>query len=163
TNNPNSVAGWTNRTPTETGGYDPGFNSPPSYGAGGNGVWDPTTNTILRFDGITMNRWTPSTNTWSNPPLFNEGSYGCGLPYNTPSAVDSKRSQMYTVGSGFWLRWDLTNLAAGPTALSPTGCGNILTQGGPGFDYDSSADRFVGWWSGNDVIVYNPATNTCTT
>src|SRR5262249_35516160 len=85
------------------------------------------------------------------------------LPYYLTSTVDTKRNQVYNIGSGIWQRWDLSNLSAGPTQLNPSGCSEIQTQNGPGVDYDSAADKIVGWWSGNNVIVYDPVTNACTT
>ena len=43
-----------------------------------------------------------------------------------------------------------------------SGCGKLATVNGPGWAYDPTQGREVGWYGGNTAYLYNPDTDSCT-
>jgi hypothetical protein len=81
---------------------------------------------------------------------------------NMTSAVDPVRKLYYCIGSGSFSKISLSG-SHKATPLVGQGCEGLVAAGGPGFDFDSSQNRFVGWAGGATVYIYDPDSDTCTT
>jgi hypothetical protein len=79
---------------------------------------------------------------------------------NLTSAIDPIHGLYFCVGNGVFDRISLRGSHAA-THLRGAGCSGLVSAGGPGFDFDSSLNRMVGWAGTNTVYVYDPETDVC--
>ena len=141
---------WENR--------DPIGDRPPTW-VGATSAYDPATRKVWWGEGrspanaglysydFDLNRWTRHT-----PDFF----------YYQTSAVDTRRGRLVSAGDGKVFAHDVRG-GGTPTrqVWRTTGGDALLAKANPGFDYDSAADRLVGW-GGGAVHVLHPGTKTWT-
>ncbi|HMJ09758.1 MAG TPA: hypothetical protein VK524_00060, partial [Polyangiaceae bacterium] len=101
---------------------------------------------------------------------------GEGLDYHMVAVVDSKRQRLFFAGGDANTGADTPgglksiDLRAGTAyALEDwtedarrAGCAPLIEANNPGFVYDSTRDRLVGWAGGDDVFVLDADARTCT-
>jgi hypothetical protein len=134
---------WTDRAPATSPGGSLGVNC--SY--------DPATKKLWWGAGSGLWSYDHDSNTWTK---HNDD----GFYYNT-SAIDTKRGQMLVIGNGSLFSYDLKNANYTKQTWTTTGAGPLIAAGNVGFDYDPTADRFVGWAGGSPYLL-DPATKTWT-
>jgi hypothetical protein len=100
-----------------------------------------------------------------DPSADNWTSYGnvtaCSK-LNMTAAIDPQRRLYFCVGNSSFSRISLSG-SHKVTALRGQGCEGLIGAAGPGFDFDSSQNRMVGWAGGSTVYVYDPEKDACTT
>lgn len=131
---------WTNRAPATTPG-------------GGFGVccaYDPASKKLW-WGGAGLWSYDYDTNTWTK--RNDDGFY-----YNT-MALDSKRGQLLVIGNNSFFSYDIKNANYTKQNWTTTGATSIIAAGNPGFDYDPTVDRFVGW-AGGAPLLLDPAAKT---
>ncbi len=142
--------------------WDSSYPSMPSGGGarGSNAVFDSVTGDVwvqTGEDSARLHRFHTATKTWTS-----HGSGGYIEIYNT-AAIDTNRHRFVTVG-GYngdqILMWDLNSPDTAATDLRSrtTGDKTVETARAPGFQYDTAADKFVGWNGGTSVYTLDPAT-----
>lgn len=126
---------------------------------GANAVYDPFTQDVwvqtANSADSRLHRFDPDSNTWTS----HSSKY---VKYGSVAAIDPRRSLFVTVGAGQVIAWDLDN--PDEPAFSPQTSGDktLESSTAPGFVYDSSIQKFVGWDGGTDVFVLDPSTWTWT-
>ena len=100
--------------------------------------------------------WTKRADT-ANSGAFMDGTQS--------GAIDPVQHVFYAAGGGKFLK---VSIAAGSnyavSNVGGSGCsGGPIGSGYPGVDYDTISGTIVMWSGGNSAMVYNPATNSCTT
>jgi len=80
---------------------------------------------------------------------------------NMTSAIDPKRKIYLCVGNNSFNQIRIGGRYATKN-LKGTNCSGLVAASGPGFDFDSSTGRFVGWAGGNEVYIYDPEADSCT-
>jgi hypothetical protein len=101
-------------------------------------------------------RYDPSGDNWTNL-----GEVKACSKLNMTAAIDPQRKLYFCVGNGAFQRIGLSNHKV--SDLKGRGCDGLVTAGGPGFDYDSSQRRMVGWAGGGTVYIYDEETDSCST
>ncbi len=81
---------------------------------------------------------------------------------NMTAAVDPARKLYFCVGNGSFSKIGLSG-SHKATTLAGKGCEGLVAAGGPGFEFDSSQNRFVGWAGGGTVYIYDPDSDSCAT
>lgn len=84
--------------------------------------------------------------------------------YGVTAAIHPRRRVLVTIGGTGVRHYAQLDLATGQFSR-PTlsGCEAALGVSGPGLAYDPIADRFVIWPGGDDVVILDLETSTCTT
>lgn len=131
-------------------------NIPPGGRArGGNAVYDPVENVVwvIQADSASsrLHRYNPTSNSWSTHSQYS-------LSYGSVAALDPQRRILVTVGSGQLKAWDLDNPDAAPFVPATSGDKYIESKNAPGFVFDTSINKFVGWSSGSSVYTLDPVT-----
>jgi ferric-dicitrate binding protein FerR (iron transport regulator) len=91
---------------------------------------------------VDANRWTKETS---------DGFY-----YQT-GAVDLRRGRLVCVGNGKLFAYGIRGSRPVRETLKTAGAEAFVSQNNPGWDYDSAADRLVGW-AGGAVAILHPET-----
>jgi len=86
---------------------------------------------------------------------------GCSA-LDMTAAIDPSRKEYFCIGNGNFSKISLGG-SHRATKLKGTGCSGLISAIGPGFDFDNSQNRMVGWAGGDTVYIYNPATDSCDT
>jgi hypothetical protein len=81
---------------------------------------------------------------------------------NMTSTVDPARKLYFCIGNGSFSKIGLSG-SHKATTLAGRGCEGLISAGGPGFDFDSSQNRLVGWAGGATIYIYDPDSDSCTT
>lgn len=138
---------WENDVPDVPAGGSPG-GSNAIYDVSENAVWvlyaQRADSRLHRYD-VPSNRFT-SHSTYSGPPLY------------TVAALDSDRRMIVTVGMGTIMAWDLDNPNAPPISPQTSGDRTVQNANAPGFQYDPTIRKFVGWDGGADIFTLDPDT-----
>jgi len=113
-------------------------------------AYDPLSHKVIMRGYSKAGAFDPATKTWTVFPGF--------LPtraLNTAGALDPKRRVFVVIGFGAAQLYPVAaNGALGqPLPLDAVGDIDIERCRGPGFEYDSAADRFVAWCGGGDVYT----------
>jgi hypothetical protein len=72
--------------------------------------------------------------------------------------MDTKRGLLLIVGRGSVFAYDVRGGNYSPQSWPASGASGLMSSGTPGFDYDPTTDKFVGWNGGNSVYILDPAT-----
>jgi hypothetical protein len=132
--------------------------TPPSnaYPIGGFCIFNPITNRVWYHDNGSNNarlqQYNPASGTWNSHASFYFESYP------TP-AVDWTRNRLVATGAfvngqnGVTLVWDLAHPDVAPVIANVSGPTNAAVGPAPGFVYDPSGDRFLGWNGGAKVYA----------
>jgi hypothetical protein len=102
-------------------------------------------------------KYDSSADNWTNL-----GAVAACSRLNMTAAVDPQRKLYFCVGASMFNRINLSG-ARKVASLKGKGCDELVAAAGPGFDYDSSQGRMVGWAGGDTVYVYDVETDSCTT
>lgn len=118
-------------------------------------AYDPVSGHVFAFsDRNILGEYDPEKNRWRELGEIYHGE-------EQVAAIDPERRLFVRVGNG-----DLSycNIRNGSIRLkvSTRGPQDVVTARGPGFVYDSSIKKFVGWAGGTSVFVLDPATWTWT-
>jgi len=134
---------WQSRAPS----------SNPGGGYGSNCSYDPVTRKVWwgSAAGSFAGLWSYDydTNKWAK---HNEDHF-----YDYSSAVDTKRGQFVVVGDGKLVAYNIVKGDLKQNVVMTKGGETFLAFEKPGFDYDPTADRFIGW-NGGAVYVLDLAT-----
>ena len=119
-------------------------------------AYDPVSNNVWYHAAFSngLYEYNPNDDTWSSK--YGQNQY---LKYYLTAAVDTARHQMVAVGNGQFFVWDLDRPSAA-TIPARSGDAGIESTYAPGFQYDSSIDKFVAWNGGADIHILDPATWT---
>lgn len=90
------------------------------------------------------------------------GEVSACSPLNMTAAVDPIRKLYFCIGNGSFSKISLSG-SHKATSLKGRGCEGLVAAGGPGFDFDSSQNRLVGWAGGGTVYIYDPDSDSCAT
>jgi hypothetical protein len=122
-------------------------------------AYDPGSGMIYEVEANTgvFWRYDPRADNWTNL-----GDVAACARLNMTTVVDPIRKLYFCVGNGSFSRITLTG-SHKATSLRGMRCEGLVTAGGPGFDFDTSQNRFVGWAGGATVYVYDPDSDSCTT
>jgi hypothetical protein len=122
-------------------------------------AYDPGTDSVYYVDDAYLWGYKAQTNTQT------QLHYTYGLDYHLNAVVDPGRELFLVFGGGQVWQADLT--ASVPSlsdiASQTTGCDVLRNTPYPGLAYDTVQRAIVGWVGGSSVIVYDPATKSCTT
>ncbi|MFK8053408.1 MAG: hypothetical protein AB8F65_10590 [Woeseiaceae bacterium] len=141
-----------------TGEWD--VNSIPDIPPGGrsrgaNAVYDPAINKVwlaqANMANSRLHLYDPDTNSWTSHSEY-------FVEFGSVAALDPDRRLLVTVGSGQLLVWDLDNPDADPFTPNTTGDKYLEGRGAPGFVFDPTIQKFVGWSSGTSVYTLDPDT-----
>ena len=91
---------------------------------------------------VDANRWTKE-----NRDLF----------YYQTGAVDSRRGRLVCVGDGKLFSYNIRGSRPVRETLKTTGADAFIARPNPGWDYDPTSDRLVGW-AGGPVAILHPET-----
>jgi hypothetical protein len=124
---------------------------------GGMAVYDSATNNIWYRSGgqAGLTKYDTTTGNWTD-----YGDDGKFVEIYATAAIDPQRRLMVSVGgyNGRQLYvWDLANPSADPTTPNTAGPRDVEGAQSPGFVFDSSSRKFVGWLSGTSVYVLDPS------
>jgi hypothetical protein len=81
---------------------------------------------------------------------------------NMTASIDSGRKLYYCIGNNSFSKISLTGSHTAKT-LRGSGCEELMGASAPGFDFDSSQNRMVGWAGGDTVYIYDVETDSCKT
>jgi hypothetical protein len=81
---------------------------------------------------------------------------------NMTASIDSSRKLYYCIGNNSFSKISLTGSHAAKT-LRGSGCEELMAASAPGFDFDGSQNRMVGWAGGDTVYIYDVETDSCKT
>jgi hypothetical protein len=121
-------------------------------------AYDPVSGSIFEIESNTGTFWkydVPSDN-WTDLGHFS----ACGR-LNLTSSIDPKTGSYFCLGNGIFDRIQLDR-SHKVTHLKGTGCDALRSAAAPGFDFDSSQNRMVGWAGNGSVYVYDTDSDTCT-
>lgn len=121
-----------------------------AYDAGSGLVYDVETNAGIFW------KYDVSHDSWSNLGSVS----GCNK-LNMTSAIDPVRKLYFCVGNSSFYKITLRGSRA--SALSGKGCSGLIQASAPGFDFDTSLNRMVGWGGGDIVYIYDPDKDSCAT
>jgi hypothetical protein len=100
--------------------------------------------------------YNPTSGTWTV-----RGEYGPGESSDAmTAAVDPTRRLFVEIGEGRLRVWNLSNF--GYTEPAGTGCSSLKNARAPGFSFDSTIRKFVGWAGGSTVYSLDPTNWSCT-
>ena len=120
---------------------------------GSNAVFDPTTGdvwvTTANSGSSRLNRYNPTTNSWTTYSTFGSLMY-------TTAALDVKRNLLVAVGNNRLYVWNLNTPSVPPVRQTSTGDRALEGAQAPGFSYDPTIEKFVGWNGGDSVYVLDP-------
>lgn len=127
-----------------------------TLGTGEVAAYDPVDKVVYgSSDKYVVHRYDPATNSYT--AQFS-GVLGAGE--EPMAALDVKRRLFVVVGNG---KAHVAELATKRVRkLTTSGPQNVVAARGPGFEWDSSIQKFVGWAGGTSVYVLDPATWTWT-
>ena len=131
----------------------------PEIPAGGtsryaNAVYDESTNSIWYQSGenAQLHRLNLNTEQWSS-----HGKKSGWFSSYTVAAIDPTRKLFVQVGSGDLVVWDLNKPNNAPVSPQTTGSKFIESAKAPGFVFDPTIEKFVGWAGGSDVYSLDPS------
>jgi hypothetical protein len=116
-------------------------------------------------------------NLWSYDPAANEyallndsNKTNAHIDYHMTGRIDPKRDLFIVVGGGgaadggmqVFDVSEASDYVQQNWGEQVEGCEGLLAAESPGFEYDASQDRFVGWAGGDDVYIFDPEAKRCT-
>jgi len=90
----------------------------------------------------------------------NLGEVSACAKLNMTASIDASRKLYYCIGNNSFSKISLTGSHAAKT-LRGMGCDDLVAASAPGFDFDGSQNRMVGWAGGNAVYIYDADTDSC--
>jgi hypothetical protein len=100
--------------------------------------------------------YNPTTGAWTT-----KGEYGPGESSDAmTAAVDPNRRLFVEIGEGRLRVWNFNTFSY--TEPAGTGCSSLKNAKAPGFSFDSSINKFVGWAGGSTVYSLDPTNWSCT-
>ena len=155
---PGQAAPWQNMNPAK-------FPSKASFGLVAD--YDAAQKRVILDDGYNLWSYDPAANEYT---LLNDSNQtNAHIDYHMTGRVDPKRKLFIVVGGGsaadggmkvFDLA-DGSDYAQQDWTSQVDGCAGLLAAESPGFVYDDSQDRFVGWAGGDDVFLFDPDAKRC--
>jgi hypothetical protein len=149
---------------TATGAYTP---NDPDIVADWDDVNKTVWNHIASGSGADLYEYNPSTTTYIRHAT------GDSLGGGTSAVIDSGRRRMYIFGrdtnAAQAFSYDLTQAIPPLTDITATlnenGCGGLITSNSPGLTFDTSQGKVLGFGdrTGNNVYLFDPDSNSCTT
>jgi hypothetical protein len=123
-----------------------------TLGTGEVAAYDPVDKVVYgSSDKYVVHRYHPATNSYTT-----QFSGVLGAGEEPMAALDVKRRLFVVVGNGKAHVADLATKRV--QKLTTSGPQNVVAARGPGFEWDSSIEKFVGWAGGTSVYVLDPTT-----
>jgi len=138
-------------SPVPEVGSVPGFGGFTQYWSGA--VWisgKDSGGRLGRFDATTEAHESYDLNPWG------------GWRNGKDSVVRESTGELFHIGSGSMLRYDLAAPSAAPTMVASTGDTALVDAVGAAFAYHPRSDRLIGWHGGRAVHAYDFTTNAWT-
>jgi hypothetical protein len=123
-------------------------------------AYDSVTDTVFHENNNSLEFWqyNPATKIWT----FLTNMPNVCLSSDITTVIDPVRRLYFCVGGGAFSKVSLTSPYAASN-LTGSGCSAMVNTNAPGFTYDPTQGKLVGWAGGNTVYIYNPDTDSCTT
>lgn len=120
--------------------------------------YDPVSGAVFEMEANTGIFWKydVSSDNWTDL-----GHISACARLNLTSSIDPKTRSYFCIGNGIF---DRITIGSSPrvTHLRASGCSELRSAAGPGFDYDSSRAQMVGWAGNNMVFLYDSTLDACT-
>jgi hypothetical protein len=122
---------------------------------------------VVLNDGYNLWSYDPAANEYA---LLNDSNHtNAHIDYHMTGRVDPKRKLFIVVGGGgaadggmqVFDLGDGSDYAQQSWGAQVEGCAGLLAAESPGFEYDQTQDRFVGWAGGDDVYIFDPDAKRC--
>lgn len=145
-----ATAAWTQKQPKN-------HPNPAQNGSAPMTAYNAADGMVYEVEGNTGEFWKydPNADNWTNL-----GGVSACSRLNMTAAVDPQRRLYFCIGASLFHRITLSG-GHKVTNLKGKGCEGLIAAAGPGFDYDSSQGRMVGWAGGDTVYVYDVEADTC--
>lgn len=151
---PGQAAPWQNMNPARY---------PSKAGFGLVADYDAAGKRVILNDGYNLWSYDPAANLYT---LLNDSNAtNAHIDYHMTGRVDPKRKLFIVVGGGAAADGGMkvfdigegSDYAQQNWTRQVEGCAALLAAESPGFAYDDSQDRFVGWAGGDDVFIFDRA------
>jgi hypothetical protein len=155
---PGQAAPWHNMNPAS---------HPLKAGYGLVADYDAAQQRVVLNDGYNLWSYDPAANTYA---LLNDSNQtNAHIDYHMTGRIDPKRKLFIVVGGGTAADGGMqvfdvgegSDYAQQSWTAQLDGCAGLLAAESPGFEYDPTQDRFVGWAGGDDVYSFDPDAKRC--